>query len=109
MNAKRIIGYEEIARAGAKTERQEAEAAKAQSKTVGRFSFDAASGKVSGPADYMRERYQERMQAINAGRDSVANMGLAMHRNIVQAVLVSLQTDYAAWAGMRQFIQEHGI
>ena len=109
MNAKRIIGYEEIERAGAETERQEAEAAKAQSKTVGRFTFDAGSGNVCGPADYMRERYQERIQAINAGRDTVANMGLAMHGNIVQAVLVSLQTDYAAWAGMREFIKANRI
>lgn len=109
MNAKRIIGYEEIERAGAETERQEAEAAKAQSMTAGRFRFDAGSGQISGPADYMRERYQERMQAINAGRDSVANMGLAMHRNVVMAVLVSLQTDYAAWAGMREFIKANRI
>lgn len=113
MNARGIVGYEisaaEIERASAETERQEAAAARAQSMTAGRFSFDAASGQVSGPAEYMRERYDERIQAINAGRDTVANMGLAVHGNIVQATLVSLQTDYAAWAGMRQFIKERGI
>jgi hypothetical protein len=103
------ISAAEIERASAETERQEAAAARAQSMTAGRFSFDAASGQVSGPAEYMRERYDERIQAINAGRDAVANMGLAMHGNIVQAVLVSLQTDYAAWAGMREFIKANRI
>jgi hypothetical protein len=43
------------------------------------------------------------MKVINAGQDVVTNMGMAQHGDTVLAVLVSLQTDYAAWAGMRNF------
>jgi hypothetical protein len=72
-------------------------------KSAGRFSFDPATGNVTGPSEYMAERYDARMEQINAGRDSVANMAISMHGDVVLAVLVSLQTDYAAWAGMRSF------
>jgi hypothetical protein len=80
-----------------------AQARKPAVKTAGRFSYDPTAGTVSGPAAYMAERYAARMEQINAGRDVVANMGFARGGDTVLAVLVSLQTDYAAWAGMREF------
>jgi hypothetical protein len=102
-----VIGYEissdEIIRAASEQRAQEQAAKLATSKTAGRFSYDPTTGTVSGPAAYMAERYAPRMAQINAGRDTVANMGFSRTSDTVLAVLVSLQTDYAAWAGMRQF------
>lgn len=69
--------------------------------TVGRFTYDATTGQIAGPEAYMAERYAARMAAIYAGRDTVFNMAPA-GSNPVVAVLVSLQTDYAAWLGARQ-------
>jgi nucleoside-specific outer membrane channel protein Tsx len=107
MTTATTIGYEissdEIIRAAAEQRAQEQTAARATTKTVGRFSYDPTTGTVSGPAAYMAERYETRMAQINAGRDTVANMGFARGSDTVLAVLVSLQTDYAAWAGMREF------
>ncbi len=80
-----------------------AQARKPAVKTAGRFSYDPTTGTVSGPAAYMAQRYAARMAQINAGRDTVANMGFARGGDTVLAVLVSLQTDYAAWAGMLEF------
>jgi cell division septum initiation protein DivIVA len=93
------ISSDEIIKA-ARAQREQ-EASRAQDRTVGRFTYSA--GTVSGPAAYMAERYEARMAEINAGRDTVTNMGLAQHGDTVLAVLVSLQTDFAAWAGMRSF------
>ena len=111
-----IIGYEiscdDIMREAKRQEeeretlsqQEEAREAKRQTvKTVGRFSFDPSTGTISGPSAYMAERYTQRMAAINSGKDTVANMGFSQHGDTVLAVLVSLQTDFAAWCGMREF------
>ena len=37
------------------------------------------------------------------GRDMLTNFGYSQHGDVIKAALVSLQTDYAAWAGMREF------
>jgi len=78
-------------------------AAKPVEQRVGDFIFHGDTGLVSGPVEYMERRYAERIMQINAGHDAVANYGLAQHGNVALAVLVSLQTDYAAWCGMRHF------
>jgi hypothetical protein len=105
------IGYEISAEAIiAEAKRQEAERAKATAtaagpQTCGRFSYDPATGAVIGPADYMNsEHYARRMAAITGGRDAVTGFGYSQHGDPIKAVLVSLQTDYAAWAGMRDFM-----
>jgi hypothetical protein len=93
----------------AEAQRQEAERARtaivaAGPQTCGRFSYDPATGAVTGPADYMAsEHYARRMAAITEGRDAVTGFGYAQHGDLIKAVLVSLQTDYAAWKGMRDF------
>lgn len=104
------IGYEIGAEAIiAEARRQEAERARAAihaagPQTCGRFSYDPETGAVTGPAGYMRsEHYARRMAAITGGRDAVAGFGYAQHGDLINAVLVSLQTDYAAWEGMREF------
>lgn len=70
---------------------------------VGAFTYDHKNGQVQGPADYMAERFQQRMEAIYAGRDAVFNFGSREGRDAVSMVLVSLQTDYAAFQGMKSF------
>lgn len=102
-----ITGYTidsaEIVRAAQAQREAEAAAIMNGDKVAGRFTWHAATGTVSGPAEYMRERYDARVAEITAGRDIVTQMGIAQHGDTVLAVLVSLQTDYAAWAGMRGF------
>lgn len=97
------LSYEDIVRESKRQDSEREAASRQTTKTAGRFSFDPATGKISGPAAYMNERYAARIARINSGRDTVANMGFAQHGDTVLAVLVSLQTDFAAWAGMREF------
>lgn len=78
-------------------------------KTVGRFSYDDEAGTVSGPAEYMREKGNARLADIEAGRDVVFNMTASYSPDIVTAILVNLQTDFAGWVGMRQFIRVHRL
>ena len=65
-----------------------------------------AGGAVSGPAEYMRERGDERLKRILSGTDTVFNAGLRFAANVDTATLVltSLQTDYAAWLGARSLL-----
>ncbi len=71
--------------------------------TVGRFSYNAESGTVSGPADYMNSpQYSERMEKIYAGTCAVFNMNPSP--DVYLRVLVSLQTDYAAFQGMKEMM-----
>ena len=68
--------------------------------TVGAFTFEG--GIVSGPAAYMAERGNARLDNILAGGDTVFNAGTRFApqgTSVATLVLVSLQTDYAAWLG----------
>ncbi len=103
-------GYEISAEAIiAEARRQEEERARAAidaagPQNCGRFSYDPATGAITGPAEYMAsESYARRMAAITGGQDAVTSFGYSQHGDAIKAVLVSLQTDYAAWAGMRDF------
>jgi len=68
-------------------------------KKVGEFISDGSS--VFGPADYMHERGSSRLGHIMSGNDTVFNAGCRLSPDPETAVLVSLQTDYAAWKGMQ--------
>ena len=72
---------------------------------VGNFEITGAGSDflVKGPRDYMKEQGEARLDTILAGKDHVTNFGIAQSGNILQSVLVSLQTDYAAWLGQKQF------
>lgn len=63
--------------------------------------FTCENGSVAGPAEYMRERGSARLERIMSGTDTVFNFGCRQSPNVETAVLVSLQTDYAAWKGQR--------
>lgn len=66
---------------------------------VGEFTL-TAGGTVTGPAEYMRERGSDHLRQIEQGQDVIVNSGYSP--DIETAILVSLQTDYAAWRGARQ-------
>lgn len=76
-------------------------------KTVGKFTFDHATGSVEGPADYMADRGFARIASIEAGDDPVFNMNPNSAYDPALGMMVSLQTDYAGWNGMRQFNALH--
>lgn len=73
------------------------------SRQVGSFFYNNQTAQISGPADYMTNRFQEKMTKIYAGRDTVVNFGLGQGQEIISLILVSLQTDYAAFLGMKSF------
>lgn len=72
-------------------------------KQVGHFSFDETDGTVSGPESYMKDWGNTRLRSIEAGNDVVVSMGYQQNPNvdIITLILVSLQTDYAAWKGLQ--------
>lgn len=77
--------------------------------TVGEFTYDEAASTVSGPAAYMEEQGNAKLAAITAGTDAVFNMSAGYSPDIVTAILVALQTDYAGWHGLRSFCRQHGL
>lgn len=68
--------------------------------TVGKFEIE--NGVLSGPAQYMAEQGNAKLDAIMAGNDTVFNMTAHLSPSVEIAVLVALQTDYAGWVGMKQ-------
>lgn len=66
-------------------------------KTVGRFTYE--NGIVTGPKEYMKTRYRTVLAEINAGKNAVFNHGGSP--DVITQALVAVQTDYAAWKGMR--------
>ncbi len=68
--------------------------------TVGRFTLDGTT--LTGPQRYMREQGDARLAKMLAGEDPVFNASAHLSPNIETAILVWLQTDYAAWAGMQE-------
>lgn len=72
---------------------------------VGAFSYDTETKTVSGPAEYMRERGNERIDRITSGKDTVFNAGVRFSAEPAEKLLlVSLQTDYAGWKGTRELL-----
>jgi len=49
----------------------------------------------------MEERGSDRLDKIMSGQDTVFNAGFLHAPDIETAVLVSMQTDYAAWKGQQ--------
>jgi hypothetical protein len=75
---------------------------------VGAFVYE--NGSISGPADYMREQGFSRIKLIEGGFDHVFNYGVSSGESpsVEVAMLVSLQTDYAGWKGLRDFNRMRG-
>jgi hypothetical protein len=77
--------------------------------TCGKFSYE--NGALSGPAKYMKERGNNRLDDIVSGNDAAFNAMAAtgMQSDPIMLVMVAMQTDYAGWVGMEQFCNAHGI
>ena len=69
-------------------------------KTVGRFTL--TDGSLSGPAAYMTEQGNAKLDRILNGHDTVFNMTSHLSPDIETAILVALQTDFAGWLGFKQ-------
>jgi len=75
---------------------------------AGRFWLDGTI--LAGPEDYLTSpAFDERMEQIKAGRCTVFIYALQHGSDYGKALLISLQTDYAAWRGMQQFNQSRGL
>lgn len=68
-------------------------------KTVG--VFEIRDGALYGPAEYMREQGDAKVESIQSGNDAVFNICCTKSPDIETALLVSLQNDYAGWKGIR--------
>ena len=69
-------------------------------KTVGKFTY--AEGKLTGPRDYMIEQGNAKLDQILAGKDATFNHSAHHSPDIVTAILVWMQTDFAAWRGYKE-------
>ena len=71
-----------------------------KTKTVGKFHI--IDGTLYGPAAYMREQGNAKLDNILAGTDAAFNICAGFSPDAETAILVALQTDYAGWLGMKQ-------
>lgn len=77
-----------------------------ENKTVGRFTFNAEDGTISGPADYMRAQGNARIAQIERGGSVADQMIIGNAPDVITGILVVLQTDFAGWHGSKVFFGE---
>lgn len=66
--------------------------------------FRLTGNTIKGPAAYMNERGNGLIDRIVSSQDTMFNMTAHLSPSAGMAVLVRLQTDYAAWVGERQML-----
>lgn len=71
-------------------------------KTVGQFHIE--DGALFGPAEYMRQQGNAKLDGILAGTDAAFNLCAHLSPDVETAILVAMQTDYAGWLGAQQLI-----
>lgn len=71
-------------------------------KTVGVFTYQ--KGTISGPKEYMEQKGNALISKIEDGRDPVFNITADQSPDLITAILVRLQTDYAGWIGVKRLI-----
>lgn len=64
--------------------------------------FTLEDGILTGPAQYMTEQGNAKLDRILKGEDTVFNMTAHLSPSVEVAILVHLQTDYAGWLGFKQ-------
>ena len=69
-------------------------------KIVGKFKY--ADGKLSGPESYMLEQGNKKLDSVLAGNDALFNQSAHYSPDLITAILVWMQTDYAAWKGYKE-------
>ena len=78
-----------------------------QTPTVGRFTYDPTTGSISGPRAYVEsDAFAKILERIRRGDDPCG--AFRFSPDPVTAVLVTLQTDFAEWRGMRDFEAQMG-
>lgn len=67
---------------------------------VGRFTYHADSGAISGPRDYVEDGHVKRViDEVAAGKRASFNANPSALTHPIRSLLVTIQTDYAAYAG----------
>lgn len=64
--------------------------------------FRIENGSFFGPADYMNEEGNDRLNKILAGQDTNVNIMGHLSPNLETAICVWMQTYYAAWKGAKE-------
>ena len=77
--------------------------------TVGEFQYDPAKNSIIGPKHYLDEQGEALLQRITTGDDLIFNITATQSPDVMTAILVRLQTDYAGWLGMKRLFAELGI
>lgn len=78
--------------------------------TVGAFTFDPSDSTIAGPAEFMRsDDYRRTIAGIESGSSMTFRAAMQHSPNFETALLVTIQTAYAGWAGMQQFNRARGI
>lgn len=72
-------------------------------KQVGAFTID--NGLLSGPALYMEEQGNSKLERILSGNDTVFNASVLHSPDIETGILVAMQTDYAGWLGQQELVR----
>jgi hypothetical protein len=73
---------------------------------VGMFTLEGDH--LTGPAGYMEARGFALLDRIDAGQDTTFNLTAHLSPSAELAVLVRLQTDYAAWLGQQELLRRVG-
>jgi hypothetical protein len=71
--------------------------------TVGKFTIDGND--LNGPGGYMEKRGFALLELIGSGQDTTFNLMVHLSPSVEVAVLVRLQTDYAAWRGQQELLR----
>ena len=72
-------------------------------KEVGQFRIDD-EGALWGPKAYMNEQGDAHLAKVLAGECVSFNMTAHLSPDVETAILVSLQTNYAGWKGVRDLL-----
>lgn len=75
---------------------------------VGQFEYIEGEG-LYGPKEFMNQVGNTLLDNILAGKDQVFNICASKSPDVITAVLVRLQTEYAGWHGIRSFCAAHNI
>ncbi len=62
-------------------------------------------GRISGPKDYMLERFRTYMDTIESGQSVLFNQAILRSPNMETAIAVCLETDYNQWKNTARLAQ----
>lgn len=62
-------------------------------------------GRISGPKDYMEQRFDAYMDLIESGRSVLFNQAIIRSPNTATAIAVCLETDFNQWKNTARLAQ----